>query len=90
MRLIHTGDIHIGSALALLPQEKAKLRQTEILDGFRRLSVFARENAVAAVLIAGDLLDTNKTPRYIKKEVFPRGKHLFVLWVIYFLWVSVI
>lgn len=70
MRLIHTGDIHIGSALALLPQEKAKLRQTEILDGFRRLSVFARENAVAAVLIAGDLLDTNKTPRYIKKEVF--------------------
>ena len=59
MRLIHTGDIHIGSALALLPQEKAKLRQTEILDGFRRLSVFARENAVAAVL---------------KKRFFPLSK----------------
>lgn len=57
MKIIHTGDIHLGSPLRGLPTDKAKLRQAEIVDGFRRLCMYARENNVQAVLIAGDLFD---------------------------------
>ena len=58
MKIIHTGDIHIGAFRGGLPKEKAALRRSEITDGFRRLCIFARENGVAAVLIAGDLFDS--------------------------------
>lgn len=69
MRIIHTGDIHIGSPLKNLPPEKAQLRKTEILDGFRRLCVYAKDNAVTVVLIAGDLLDGNRVTRQTKRQV---------------------
>jgi DNA repair exonuclease SbcCD nuclease subunit len=69
MRIIHTGDIHIGSPLKNLPPEKAQLRKTEILDGFRRLCAYAKDNAVTVVLIAGDLLDGNRVTRQTKRQV---------------------
>ena len=68
MRIIHTADIHIGSALRGLPPEKAELRKTEILDGFRRLCAYARDNGVAVVLIAGDLFDENRVTRQTKRQ----------------------
>ncbi len=70
MKIIHTGDTHLGSALRGLPAEKAELRRAELLDGFRKLCAFARENGVAAVLIAGDLFDENKASRRLRSEVF--------------------
>ncbi len=70
MKLIHTGDIHIGSALKNLPPDKATLRKAEILDGFRRLCAYAKESGVFAVLIAGDLFDGNGVSREVKREVF--------------------
>ena len=70
MRIIHTGDVHIGSILQNLPREKAALRRTEILEGFRRLCAYAKENGVTAVLIAGDLFDGNNVSAEIKKETF--------------------
>ena len=70
MKIIHTGDIHIGAAMKNLPLDKATLRKTEILDGFRRLCAYAKDSGVAAVLIAGDLFDENKVAREVKKEVF--------------------
>lgn len=70
MKIIHTGDIHIGSAMRNLPPEKAQLRNTEILETFRKLTVFARENGVDSVIIAGDLFDTQNISRQIKQEVF--------------------
>lgn len=70
MKIIHTGDVHIGSALQNLPREKAALRRTEILEGFRRLCAYAKENGVTAVLIAGDLFDGNNVSAEIKKEAF--------------------
>ena len=70
MKIIHTGDIHIGSALKNLPPDKATLRKTEILDGFRRLCAYAKESGVFAVLIAGDLFDENGVSREVKREVF--------------------
>lgn len=68
MRIIHTADIHIGSAFRGLPPEKAGLRKTEILDNFRRLCAYARENGVVAVLIAGDLFDENHVAKQVKRQ----------------------
>ncbi len=69
MRIIHTGDIHLGSPLRGLPMDKAKLRQAEIVDGFRRLCTYARENGVQAVLIAGDLFDENAATPSLRADV---------------------
>jgi hypothetical protein len=49
LKIIHTGDVHIGSALKNLPPEKARLRQSELTDGFRRLCDYARDNGVSCV-----------------------------------------
>ena len=68
MRIIHTGDIHLGSAFKNLPPDKAAVRRSEILDGFRRLCAFAKEQGVCAVLIAGDLFDERKVPRSLQQE----------------------
>ena len=68
MKIIHTGDIHIGSAFSLLSAEKARLRQAEITDGFRRLCAYARENKIEVVLIAGDLFDDNGVSPQVKNE----------------------
>ena len=70
MKIIHTGDLHIGSAFHNLPAEKARLRRTEILAAFSRLCAYAKDSGVTAVLLAGDLFDENKTARHIKKQVF--------------------
>ncbi len=70
MKIIHTGDIHLGSAMKSLPPDKAALRKAEILEDFRNLAIYARNNGVRAVLIAGDLFDENKVSRQLKNEVF--------------------
>ncbi len=69
MKIIHTGDIHLGSPMRGLPTDKAKLRQAEIVDGFRALCAYARENGVQAVLIAGDLFDENQTGVSLRADV---------------------
>ena len=70
MKIIHTGDIHIGSAFSGLPRDKAKLRQTEILDGFCKLCAYAKQINADAVLVAGDLFDTGDIRESVKREVF--------------------
>ena len=68
MKLIHTADIHLGSALIRLPKEKAKRRAAEIFESFSRLVVYAKSQGVYAVLIAGDLFDANTAPEYLKRD----------------------
>lgn len=68
MKIIHTGDIHIGSALRSLPPEKAEIRKREIFEGFAALTCYAKENGVSAVIIAGDLFDENGVAPHWKKE----------------------
>lgn len=70
MKIIHTGDIHIGSAMQTLPPAKAKLRQMELLDHFRSLCAYAKEESVTAVLIAGDLFDDNYVDGRVLDELF--------------------
>lgn len=69
MKLIHTGDIHLGSAMRNLPPDKASVRKMEIIENFRRLTVYARENKIGAVLIAGDLFDEGEATESLKKEI---------------------
>lgn len=69
MKIIHTGDIHIGSPMKGLSIEKAAIRKAEILDGFCNLTRYAKENGVGAVLIAGDLFDENGVLPHIKRTV---------------------
>lgn len=70
MKIIHTGDIHIGSALKNLPREKAALRKAELAEGFARLCAYAKETGVRAVLIAGDLFDENGVAESVKKQTY--------------------
>ena len=65
MKLIHCADLHFDSKLnANLSQESAKERRAELLDTFVRMVAYAKENAVEAILIAGDLFDTKITLAY--------------------------
>ena len=70
MKIIHTGDIHIGSAFQGLSGEKARLRQAEIVSGFRRLCAYAKAEKVGAVLIAGDLFDDERVSAQTLRETF--------------------
>lgn len=70
MKIIHTGDIHVGSALRNLPPDKANIRKAELLESFRRLCAYAKKEGVGAVLIAGDLFDGNAVSESLRREVF--------------------
>ena len=70
MKLIHCADLHLDSPMeSNLPTEKAKERKNEILSTFSKLVRIATENGVSAILIAGDLFDSNhitkKTEQYV-------------------------
>lgn len=59
MRIIHCADIHLDSALnAHLGRESAKSRRNEILNTFRKMFVYAEKKDVQAIIIAGDLFDS--------------------------------
>lgn len=58
MRIIHTGDIHLGSPLTTRwRKEKADVRRAELCSAFRRLVAFAAAQGVRLVLLAGDVFD---------------------------------
>ena len=59
MKIIHCADLHLDSRLTThLDQQKAHQRKAELLHNFSRLTAYAQENQVAAIVIAGDLFDT--------------------------------
>ena len=59
MKIIHCADLHLDSKMnANLDKEKAKERNGEILHTFERMILYASQNNVSAILIAGDMFDT--------------------------------
>ena len=52
MKIIHTGDLHLGSAMKNLPPDKAALRKAEILEGFKNLSIYAINTARTPLFFA--------------------------------------
>lgn len=64
MKLLHCADLHLDSPMrANLDAVKSKERRLELLDTFSRMVDFAREEAVSAILIAGDLFDSSNVSR---------------------------
>ena len=60
MKIIHAADIHLGSKMdSRFPKEIAEKRKTEVRNTFRRLAKYAAENGVCAVLLAGDVFDSD-------------------------------
>ena len=58
MKLIHCADLHLDSPMGThMSGQQASARNTQMIDTFLRLTDFARENGVRAVIIAGDLFD---------------------------------
>ena len=61
MKIIHTSDIHLASALtARLPAEKVAERRAELTGTLARMVGAASSEGVAAIVIAGDLFDSEK------------------------------
>jgi len=59
MKIIHCADIHLGSKMSThFSSVQAKERQNEILTTFGRMIDYAKDENVEAIIIAGDLLDT--------------------------------
>lgn len=64
MRIIHTSDIHLDSPLtSRLPQAQVRERRRELLAGFGRLVEEANALSVEAIIIAGDLFDSERVSR---------------------------
>lgn len=59
IKILHTADIHIGANESFLGV-KAAARRAETLFTFEKIIDTAKENDVKIILIAGDLLNSNK------------------------------
>lgn len=60
MKILHTADLHLFSPLsANFDMEKAAIRNNELLNTFKRMVDFAKEETVRAFLISGDLFDSS-------------------------------
>lgn len=77
MKLIHTADLHLDSAMdSRLPEEKARLRRRELLLTFARIAELAEREGAEVVLIAGDLFDTpHPAPSVVKYVLDTVGAH---------------
>lgn len=73
MRLLHCADLHLDSKMmSNLSKEQAKERKKELLRTFVRMVDFAKSHNVTAILIAGDMFDTERvsvTTRNLIRDV---------------------
>ena len=70
MKILHTSDIHIDSPMtARLPSSKIRERRRELISNFSELINEARKNGCRAVIIAGDLFDSERVSRKAKDTV---------------------
>lgn len=70
MKIIHCADLHLDSKIDTLQLDKTKLRREEILHSFERLCDYAKNNNVDAIIVAGDMFDTNKISLKSKRRIF--------------------
>ncbi len=58
IKIIHCADLHLDSPMEThMTEKQASDRNTELIRSFVRLTEYAREHEVRAVIIAGDLFD---------------------------------
>ena len=71
MKIIHTADIHLDSALkTYYDNEKASQRNRELIETFRKMVDYARDNDVKAIMIAGDMFDKGKAKKTTENMVY--------------------
>jgi DNA repair exonuclease SbcCD nuclease subunit len=75
LRLLHTADVHLGARHADLGTQAAAQRERQF-DAFRATVDLAIAEKVDAVLIAGDLFDSNVQPRRSVERVAAELKRL--------------
>ena len=70
MKLIHCADLHLDSSMQMhLTAQQASVRNTELIRSFVRLTQYAEENGVRAVIVAGDLFDASRVRERTVDEV---------------------
>jgi len=71
MRIIHTADLHLDSALGTnLNTLKQKERKRELLLNFERLIDYSKKHNVDAIIIAGDMFDKKRISIKVIDYVF--------------------
>lgn len=71
MKIIHCADIHLDSRMRSgLTETKARQRRTEMLRTFEKMVEFAEVQKVRAVLISGDLFDTENVSKMASDVVY--------------------
>lgn len=69
MKFIHCADLHLDSKMETnLTQDQARTRRYELLSTFERMVNFALENQIKAIIIAGDMFDTDKNQQKRMKD----------------------
>ena len=70
MKIIHCADLHLDSKMETnLSVAKAKERKKEILNTFERMVDYAAEHHVDAIILAGDMFDTERVTNLTKTRV---------------------
>lgn len=70
MKFIHTADIHLGSKMdSKFPKDVSAKRKEELRNTFKRMVDYARDNDVRAIILAGDVFDSD-TPTLRDKDFF--------------------
>ena len=70
MKIIHTSDLHLDSALTMrLDSKNIKERKSELLLSFKRIAEKAITDKAEAVIIAGDLFDSERVGKRTLKNV---------------------
>lgn len=68
LRIVHTADLHLGTAFAAVPEQAAGLRQ-EQLEMLHALTVLCKQQKAHILLIAGDLFDQPHPPAALVRQV---------------------
>lgn len=70
MRIIHCADLHLGAAVSTHSDSAAaEKRRSELLGNFVRLAAAAEAGGVRAILLCGDLFDTENSPETVIRTV---------------------
>lgn len=70
MKILHCADLHLDSKMEThLSPNKAKERKAELRASFSGMFDYAKENGIEAVIIAGDLFDSDSASRATKNYV---------------------
>lgn len=69
MKILHAADLHLGAPIRVGSAYEGKMRNSELLSAFFRLLELAKRESCAAVLLAGDLFDSEGSARALAPTV---------------------